>query len=158
MITEKDILTVINQLLVEKYPQVAVYVSRCPINFIRPSFFIEHVSTNSKDNNCKTVVQTVYFTITCFMETDSHYNVDAESLMERQTEVLSIFRNGYITIVDRAVKVQASSSGFADGEAYVELQFEYCDDRSDETEDTTLINTVTTKVNLKEDESWDFQI
>ena len=151
MITEKDILTAINQLLVTKYPQIAVYINRCPENFIRPSSFIEHIATDSKDKNCKTVEQTVYFTITCFIETDSHYNVDAESLMERQTEVLGIFRKGYMMVQDRALKVKADKSGFNNGEAYVELQFEYCDDRSDETVDEILINILKTKVKLKED-------
>lgn len=146
MITEKDILTAINQLIAEKYPKVAVYINLCPENFIRPSFYIQHVTTSSRDKSCKTVEQTVFYTITCFIETDSHYNVDAESLMERQTEILNLFRKGYIMIGDRAVKVKASSSGFLDGEAYVELQFEYCDDRSDNTDDIELMRTILTKV------------
>jgi hypothetical protein len=146
MITEKDILTAINQLLVEKYPGAAVYINLCPENFIRPGFYIEHVSTSSRDKSCKTIEQTVYYTITCFIETDSHYNVDAENLMERQTEVLNLFRKGYVTVGGRAVKVKASNSGFNNGEAYVELQFEYCDDRSDSTDDTELMRTISTKV------------
>ena len=158
MITEKDLLTAINQLLAEEYPQTAVYINLCPQNFIRPSFFLEHVTTSCRDKSCKTIELTVDYTITCFMETDSHYHVDAESLMERQTEVIALFRSGYIMVGDRAVKVKASSSGFNEGAAYVDLQLEFCDDRSDEAEDPTLISTVTTKVKLKEGESWDFQI
>ena len=158
MITEKDLLTAVNQLLVDQCPDTAVYINRCPQNFIRPSFFLEHVTTDRRDQNCKTVELTVDFSITCFVETDSHYNVDAECLMELQTKVLSLFHSGYIMVGDRAVKVKASSSGFNEGEAYVDVQFEFCDDRADEAEEPTLISTVTTKVKLKEGESWDFQI
>jgi hypothetical protein len=158
MITEKDILIAVNQLLIVKYSQTAIYISHCPKDFIRPSFLIEHVSTDCKDINCKTIIQTIIFNVTCFMEVDSHYDVDLERLMERQTEVLNIFQKGYVSVGDRAVKVKACNSGFSEGEAFVELQFECCDDRSEETGDEALISTVNTKVKLKEGKSWDYQM
>lgn len=158
MIAEKEILLAVNQMLAVQFPQTAVYVNKCPGDFIRPSFFIEHVSTEQKDNSCKTVIKTEIFQITCFAPVDSHYHSDSELLMERQTDVLNLFRKGYIVIGDRAVKVKAASSGFNEGEAYAELQFEYCDDRLEEAGNETLIGSVSTKVKLKEGESWDFQI
>ena len=49
--------------------------------------------------------------------------------------VLNIFRKGYVECNDRVVKVIASNGGFNDDEAYIDLQFEYYENRLLEVED-----------------------
>jgi len=96
--------------------------------------------------NRRTIQETDYFTITCFDTTDDYSHSDTVQLLTLQNGVLDIFRNGYINVDDRSVKVRASSGGRNFDQAYIDLQFEYYDDRSDAIDDTPLINKVYTTV------------
>ncbi|MFZ7103355.1 MAG: phage tail terminator family protein [Peptococcaceae bacterium] len=111
-----------NRLLVEKYPDYPVYVELCPEDFEGPGFLLELVTTSQNPVNCKTFQETEYFTITCFAETIN--------LLAIQQGVLEIFGNGYILVDDRAIEVKAGSGGRDFDQAYIDLQVEYYEERS----------------------------
>jgi len=148
MITEKDILTGINSLLVAAYPQSTVYLNLCPDSFVRPSFLLEHAKTTCQDINKNTVALTVNCNISCFLELNEDYAAAAEALMARQEGVISLFSSGYMEINTRSLKVKANAGSLDPGVAYVELQLEYYDDRWAEVDDKPLMATVNT--NLQE--------
>lgn len=50
--------------------------------------------------------------------------------------VLNIFRVGYMRIEDRAIQVKSSPGGSNKNEIYIDLQFEYYEDREEVKEDT----------------------
>lgn len=149
MIKVKDIMTAINKKLAETFPY-AVYVQRQPKDFVRPSFLIEHIRTSQKDVNRSTTAKTAYFTITCFTPLNKHFDVNMEELLELQETVMQLFAVGFLRVNDRAIKVQSSSGGIDDDRAYVDLQFEYFDDRNDDVDEIPLMGTVMTTTNLKE--------
>ena len=124
-------------LLVQEYPEDTVYIDLCPKDFDRPSFWIEAIRKTIDSVNKRTVKVTEYFSITCFDETDNYYNSDTVNLLTRQQQVLDMFRSGYLSVDDRAIKVKASAGGRNLAEAYIDIQFEYYDERSAD-EDTTL--------------------
>ena len=70
--------------------------------------------------------------------------------LERQHAVVSLFRCGFLKVKDRAIKVNASATGSIVGEAYIDLQFEFYDDRSEAAEEQPLMATVNTKTNIQE--------
>ena len=87
MIKPVDIMTAINKKIAETFPY-AVYIQRCPKDFVRPSFWIEYVTTSRRDVNRSTVAKTVFFTITCFAPLDKHNRVNPEELMKFQEDVI----------------------------------------------------------------------
>jgi len=145
MVKTNDIMTVINKKIAESFPYT-VYVQRCPKDFVRPSFWIQHIRTSRRDVNRSTVAKTVFFTITCFAPLDKHNRVNPEELMEFQEDVIQLFADDFLTVGDRAIKVQSSTGGIDDDRAYIDLQFEFFDNRSDAVDDTSLIRSVEIKL------------
>jgi hypothetical protein len=142
MITPNQIVDEINRLLVVAYPEPTVYINRCPKKFDRPSFLIETVKAGDNPASRKMVKCEAYFTVTCFVKVDEFGNGADGVLTAIQTEVMGIFRKGYIKVGDRAIKVKASSGGSDFDRSYVDLQFEYFDNRSDDVDNTPLIGDV----------------
>lgn len=142
MLDSIKIMDAINGLLVEKYPNHTVYIDPCPKQFERPSFLIEIITVDQEAVNRRTIQETVYITITCFDETDDYKHSDTTNLLTVQQGVLDIFRSGYILVDGRAVKVKASSGGRDFDKAFVDVQVEYFEDRSDTADTTPLINEV----------------
>lgn len=136
----------VNRLLVQKYPDYTVYIDLCPKHFERPSFLIELVTVTQKPVNSKTIQEKVYFTITCFDTTDDYSHSDTVSLLAVQQGVLDIFRQGYIKVEDRSIEVKASSGGRNFDMAYIDLQFEYYEDRSQVKDDMPLMKNVYTTI------------
>ena len=138
----------INIALVEAFPDYKVYPKRTPKDFKRPSFLLEYVTTLRKDVSRNTIEKSVFFKITCFIDLDSHRRPDTDNLAEIQEDILQVFECGYVSVGDRAIKVQSSNGGFDDDRAYVDLQFEFFDTRTDAVDTTPLVASV--KTNLEE--------
>ena len=121
----------INKLLVKKYPNFTVYINKIPQDFERPSFAIEFIRNSLEEVNKGIIRETDYFTITYFAELDDYYNTDKFNLQNVLLNIQRVFRSGYIKIEDRAIKVKTSNGGSNDDEIYLDLQFEYYEDREE---------------------------
>ena len=147
MVKQTDIFLSINKLLVEAFPNFVVYVQDCPKDFKRPSFLIEFVRLSQIDVCRQSVEKTIYLTITCFNEKDKYGRSDMEKLADIQDTVLQLFLKGYVMVEDRAIKVKSSAGGMdTDMAAYIYLQFEYFDNRTDEEDQTPLAASVNTRI------------
>ncbi len=146
MVKVKDIMTAINQLIIKPYPDDPVYVQTCPKDFARPSFWLEYVRLSQVDANRSTVEKTVYFSITCFAPVDKRFRSDPDELSALQDSILDLFAEGYISVGDRSIKVQSSTGGMDIDRAYIDLQFNFYDNRTDEEDQTPLITSVTTRI------------
>lgn len=139
----------INRLLVEKYPEHTVYMDVCPKDFDRPSFLIELITIRQSPVNKGTIREIVYFGIAYFDETDEYLNSSTENLLTVQQNILNLFKSGYIKVDDRAIAVKASLGGRNLDRAYIDLQFEYFDNRLDEEDTEPKIKDV--YINMKEE-------
>lgn len=146
MIKQTDIFTAINRLLVNVYPDRTVYTKELGKDFDRFSFFIEFVRISTRDVSRDTIEKTVYFTITCFTPQDKKSFYDREELADIQDNILIALQKGYLTVGERALQVQGSTGGMDTDRAYIDLQFEYFDNRTDEIDDTPLMTSVTTRI------------
>lgn len=149
MIKTTDLYNSINAVLVVLYPSRIVYTpERQPKDFKRPSFLIEHIKSSRIDINRTTVQKTDYFTITAFESVDKYNRADVLKLIDIQDTLLNGFGVGYVTVGDRAIKVKSSSGGTDTDAVYIDLQFEYFDDRFEppKTETEELIQSVTTTI------------
>lgn len=122
----------INRILVEQYPSFVVYIENMPQKFKRPSFLINYVTNNSETVSKDVLKETVYYTVTYFGPVNDHYNQDKIDLQTVLIQIMKPFRKGYIMVEDRAVKVASSSGGKDDTEIYMDIQFEYYEDRLEE--------------------------
>jgi len=148
MVKIKDIFIAINKRLVEAYPSYTVYAKYNPKDFKRPSFLLEFIR-NSQIDICRTSVEkTVYFTITCFTKVDKYNYADPEELAELQEGVMQLFNEGYVTVGDRAIKVKSSAGCMDDDCAYVDLQFEFTDNRANKTEGTPIMAEINSRMEV----------
>ena len=132
MVKVNDIVSAINQKLVELDPISTVYTNLLPKDFLRPSFFIEmtpEAPLSITDANRSTIAVTVGFTITCFVESDGHYNSDTSRIAERVDHVTEIFTEGYLQVGDRCLKVDITKGGVDFTESSISVVFDYFDDR-----------------------------
>lgn len=149
MITTAQIRDAINQLLVEKLQAETVYINRCPKDFKRPSFWLETVRRDTDDVNFSTIKVNVYFSITCFIGMDAYGNSDSMELTNVQDAVVNLFRSGYMKVGDRSLKVKANTAGYDNDRSYVDLQFEFFDDRGEIEETVPLAEEVETDLRAK---------
>lgn len=148
MIKVNQIRDAINRLLVDKLGAKNVYINRCPKNFKRPSFWLETVCFNSEPSSYSTVKVEAHFSITCFISTDAYGNSDSTELTDMQESVMSLFRAGYMKVDDRALTVKANAAGYDNDRSYVDVQFEFYDERLEKAEAIPLMSSL--NVNLKE--------
>lgn len=139
MITTGEIRDAINRLLVNQLHAKTVYINRCPKNFKRPSYWLETVRRETADVNYSTVKVTLYFSMTCFISLDAYGNSDSKELTDMQDAVVNLFQCGYLRVSDRALKVLANTAGYQNDRSFVDLQFEFFDDRVIEQDDSPLM-------------------
>lgn len=147
MIKTTDLYNSINKVLVKLYPSVIVYTpERIPKDFKRPSFLIEHIKNSRMDINRTTVQKTDYFTITAYESVDKYNRADVLKLIDIQDTLLNGFGIGYVTVGNRAIKAKSSSGGTDTDAVYIDLQFEYFDNRYESQETEEIIQSVTTTI------------
>jgi len=149
MVKIKDIMTAINEKLVEAYPDYMVYTKYNPKDFKRPSFLLEFIRRTQNDICLTSVEKTVYFTITCFTKVDKYNISDPEELADLQEGVIQLFDNGYVIVGERAIKVKSSAGGMDDDCAYVDLQFEFVDNRVDATKEIPAMAEIKTRMEVE---------
>lgn len=142
MVTQHDIYLAVNRCIAEAFPGYPVYDNENPQDFQRPSFMIKYVKATWNDANCSTVDKTVYFTITCFTPLDQYNRSNVHELVKLQEDTLRLFSRGYVKVGDRAIKVYGSIGGIDSDRAYIDLQFQYFDDRTIDADNTPLMGSV----------------
>ena len=144
-----DILKAINDLVAEKYPDDMVYVKLLPKDFKRPSTLIETESVERSPVGKRLIAVSARIMLTCYVETGGHYESDTEALSDRQNGILSLFDCGYLKVGERCLEVQAASGGMDFAESYIELQFDYFDDRPDESTPLPKMKKIKTKLRME---------
>lgn len=146
MVTIRDLTNAINELIIKSYPNSTIYIKDCPKDFDRNSFWLEYVRLSQTDASRHTVEKTVYFSITCFAPVDKYFRAEPDELSGIHDNILSLFEKGYVKVKDRFIKVKSSTGGIDLDRAYIDLQFEFFDTRSDVSEELPLIASVHTKI------------
>jgi hypothetical protein len=132
MISIGEIRDAINKLLIDKLGAKTVYIDRCPVDFRRPSYWLEAVRREVSDANFCTVKVKQFFSITCFVSKDEYGNSKSMALTDAQNAVADLFACGYMRVGDRAIQAKATTSGYENDRSFVNLEFEYLDDRPEE--------------------------
>lgn len=148
MVKSVDIMDAINRELVKAWPKRTVYVDVCPVDFKRPSFWIQEASIQTAPANANMLTITAYFTVTCIDEVDKYYHTKSRRLLADQQAVMDLFRGETIQVGDRILPIRASNGGRDNDMAFVDLQLEFVDERTDQEPQYETMGEVS--VNMKE--------
>jgi len=144
------VMDAINQLIAEKFPTDTVYVNLIPRDFKRPSTLIELDTWDPRPAGKSLLDVTAAFALTCYMDVDGHYNTDTQRLIQRQYEVMDLFAKGYMKVTDRNLEVVAAPGGMSFADCFIDLRFNYFDDRPDVAEVPPLMETIEANMTMEE--------
>jgi hypothetical protein len=123
------IINSISGLLVEKFPNTKVYVSKSEKDFIRPSFFIRYITSRQENLNRNSYLNIITMKIFYFPPLDENMNVDMIAQNEVWDTMREIFSSGYIKVLDRAAKVRRLRGRTKNTEIHLKLKLEFTEDR-----------------------------
>lgn len=145
MITTKQIMNALESILHTQYPGFTIYTNLPPAGFTRPSLLIQPLTFEAADASASLLHVTERFKITVIDETDDYDTGDPGRLQEIQQAVLGLFSQGTLWVEDRHIKVRAAygdpgdpedaekvravSGGRERDRAYIDLRFEYMENR-----------------------------
>lgn len=85
-----DILDAINLRLLELWPERTVYVEACPVDFDRPSTWLQVQSHDQVDAGRFLLRHTAVILLTLFDEQDDHYEANWQRLSRETDEVMHL--------------------------------------------------------------------
>ena len=124
-----ELINSINNMLVEKFPNTKVYVSKSEKDFIRPSFFIRYITSRQKDLNRNSYLNVITIKIIYYPPLDELMNVDLVSQNEVFDKMREIFSSGYIKVSDRAAKIRKLRGRTKNTELHLKLKIDFTQDR-----------------------------
>lgn len=90
MIMTTDILDAVNLRLLEKWPERTVYAEACPVDFDRPSFWLQVQSHDQVDAGRFLLRHTAVILLTLFDELDDHYEANWQRLSRETDEAMCL--------------------------------------------------------------------
>lgn len=124
-----EIINSINGVLVEKFPNTKVYMSKLEKDFIRPSFFIRYITSRQENLNRNSYLNIITMKIIYFPPLDEFMNADLVAQNEALDTMREIFSNGYIKVLDRAAKIRRLRGRAKNTEIHLKLKLEFTEDR-----------------------------
>ena len=90
MTTTTDILDAVNLRLLEKWPSRTVYVEACPVDFDRPSSWLQVQSHDQTEAGRFLLRHTMVIILTLFDELDEHYEANWQRLSREADEAMCL--------------------------------------------------------------------
>lgn len=152
MLSSKEILDAVTELLEERFPGEPVYRNITPISFTRPSSLVTYVSQRMTDASCAALEVEANVMVTVFVAVDEYYNSHMDELVRRMSAVQELFAIEGLRVGDRVLHV-AGNAGVANFDfAEVAITLRYLDDRPRPGQDWPLIDEVGINTAIKEKE------
>lgn len=149
MLSAKSITDEINRLMVIAFPTAQAHINACPEGFERPAYRIRCAKFVRTDANRSTVAVSAAFEIAYCPEVDDHQIADGDALSAAQDSMIDIFSSGYIKVEDRHLQIKSTPGTLTAGEAFVDIQMDYYDDRPSAPDVTPKMGSVTTNTKLE---------
>jgi len=125
-----DLINSINLMLVEKFPNTKVYVSKLEKEVTRPSFFIRYITSKQKDLNRNSYTNNITMKIIYFAQLDELMNVDLMAQNEVWDTMRELFSSGYIKVLDRAAKIRKLRGRSKNTEIHLKLKIDFTEERT----------------------------
>lgn len=129
MLTVKETMDAVEEILRERFPEEPVYRNLTPTGFVRPSFLLVYGPRGMTDASCGTLEVTAAVTVTAFVPVDEYHNSHIDALQERAAAVQELFAVEGLRVVDRVLSVTGSTAVCNFDFAEIEIKLRYQDDR-----------------------------
>ncbi|WP_297429102.1 DUF6838 family protein [Clostridium sp.] len=137
-----EIISSINGMLVEKFPNTKIYASKLEKDFTRPSFFIRYITSRQENLNRNSYLNIITMKIIYFPPLDENMNADFTAQNEVWDTMREIFSSGYIKVLDRAAKVRKLRGRAKNTEIHLKLKLEFTEDRAFNTPQSPKADTI----------------
>lgn len=144
-----DIIDAVNELLVEHWPERAVYVDVCPVDFSRPAFWLHSARPKQTVVTPFLVRHELSLGLTLYDEQDEHYEVHASRLMADEAEVMELLLRP-LQVGDRCVGLVTTLDGRAPDEAAMTITCTWFEDNpaAEDGEEHTPADTIVLGVDM----------
>lgn len=140
-----DLINSIKVMLIDKFPNIKVYVSKSDKEFTRPSFFIRYFYSKQTDLNRNTYLNNITIKVIYFAPLDEYMNIDLMAQNEIWDTMRNIFSSGYIKVLDRAVKINSLRGRYKDTEIHLKINLDFIQDRIFNTPESPKAETINLK-------------
>lgn len=146
MVTSEEILTAVNQKLVDNWPDRPVYRDFIPKDFERPAFFLPLPMEKRTDANIHLLHVLTDVSVIILEETDEYGTADSSRLMETQRALMELFGGGKLRVGDRALNITVTGSGIDDASATVTIKADYYRPRTNKQSEPPLMGRISTRI------------
>lgn len=129
MVRINDILTGVEELTGEAFPQLKRYRNLVHKNFERPSFLTEVGRQTMEDATRHTVERTAQVKVTFFEPVDDYHDSQIEVLSDRLTMALALYTGGAIQVGDRYLDLSDTAGEVFNDYAELTFTLSWQDDR-----------------------------
>lgn len=124
----QDLLDAINAKLIEKWPNRTVYIDVCPVDFVRPSFWLTVEQYTQTDANRLLVKREVRLRLTIYDEKDEHYESSWRRLFQDAADA-TVLLTPPLQAAGRTVSLQIKALPRDPDVAYLQLTTSWLDNR-----------------------------
>lgn len=142
----EDIVTEINRLIVEEWPERPVYRDFMPKDFERPSFFLEVKKTTIEPMNARLIHENHVVAAVIFEAVDESGAADNTVLLETRERLQRLFLSGKLKVGDRYLNISVSGPAVDLDSALVDLTVDYYRPRAEGQAEAPPISSVKTKI------------
>lgn len=123
-----DLIDAINTRLVEKWPDRAVYIDVCPVDFSRPSFWLTVEQYTQTDANRLLVKRDARLKLTIYDEKDEHYESSWKRLFQAAADATNLLTPP-LKAAGRTVSLQIKALPRDPDAAYLQMTATWLDNR-----------------------------
>ena len=145
----EDIVTEINRLMVENWPERPVYRGFMKNDFDRPSFFLDVKKTTIEPMNAHLVHENHVIMAVIYETVDESGAADSRCLLETRERFQRLFSGGKLKVGDRYLNVSVSGPTVDIDSALVDLTVDYYRPRAEGQAETPTISSVETKIEME---------
>lgn len=132
--TGMNILDAVNGRLLERWPKRSVYINVCPIDYERPSFWLEITRDEREIVTRRLCKRSVQLRLTLHDEADDHYDIHWQRLNDEISECLDLFK-GVLAVGTRRITAKLKSMPREADRAVILLDFEFMESAQEPQQD-----------------------
>lgn len=140
-----ELINSINEMLVEKFPDAKIFLSKSGKEVERPSFFIRYVTSKQKDLNRNSNVNNITMKIIYYPPLDDSMNADLIARNEIWDTMRELFSSAYIKVLDRSARIKKLRGRSKSTEIHLKLKIKFTQDKTFNTPQSPTADTINLK-------------
>lgn len=142
----EEIVTAVNRLIVEEWPERPVYRDYMQKDFERPSFFLEVKKSSIEPLNAHLLHENHVIAAAIFESVDESGAADNTCLLETRERLQRLFSSGKLKVGDRHLNISVSAPTLDIDSALIDLTVDYYRPRGGDQDGKPPIDSIKTKI------------